>query len=103
MQSGYEIDQVFIRKRSGRYEFLIVSLAPSGAPRRETFTYDAPNTLTAVQKASRQLAGRGDTEQVDKLRLRVETRGSLHDDASLKRAFVETFKDVRDDMDDNFL
>jgi hypothetical protein len=103
MQSGYEIDQVFVRKRSGRYELLVISLDPSGAQRRETLFYDVPNKLTAVQRASRHMASRGDTERVDKVRLRVETRGSLHDDASLKRAFIETFKSVYDDLDDDIL
>lgn len=103
MQSGYEIDQVFVRKRSGRYELLIISLDPSGAQRRETFTYDVPNKLTAVQQAGRHMAGRGDTDRADDLRLRVETRGNLHDDVSLKRVFIETFKRVRDDLDDDIL
>ncbi len=94
MQSGYEVEQVFVRQRGGMFELLVVAIAPSGAQRRETFRFDVANKRTAVCKAGTLLASRGDTEDASKVRLRVETRGQLHDDATLKRAFIEAFDEV---------
>jgi len=94
MQSGYEVEQVFVRKRGGMFELLVITIAPSGAQRRETLRFDAPNKHTAVCKAAKLLASRGDTEDASGARLRVETRGQLHDDTTLKRAFIDAFDEV---------
>jgi len=94
MQSGYEVEQVFVRKRGGMFELLVVAIAPSGAQRRETFRFDAANKRTAVRKAGKMLASRGDTEDASGVRLRVETRGQLHDDSTLKREFIDAFDEV---------
>lgn len=94
MQSGYEVEQVFVRKRGGMFELLVVTVAPSGARRRETLRFDAPNKRTAVRKAGKLLASRGDTEDASGVRLRVETRGQLHDDATLQREFISAFDEI---------
>lgn len=94
MQSGYEVEQVFVRQRAGMFELLVVSLAPSGAPRRETLRFDVANKRMAVRKAGTLLASRGDTEDASGVRLRVETRGQLHDDNALKREFIAAFDEV---------
>lgn len=94
MQSGYEVEQVFVRQRGGMFELLVVSLSPSGAPRRETLRFDASNKRTAVRKAGTLLASRGDTENASGVRLRIETRGQLHDDTTLKREFIAAFDEV---------
>ena len=50
------------------------------------------NAREAVTRAARQLAARGDIESAEGVRLRVEVRGALRDDAALRRLFVQTFE-----------
>jgi hypothetical protein len=100
MRRGYAVEQIFVRKRGGRFviEFGLVAL--SGALKKETLTFGAPSARDALDRAARHLAGRGDVDRVDGLRLRVEQRGELRDDAALKAHFAGRFLDELDETDD---
>ena len=87
----YTLEQAFLKMRGGMLVFLFVFENIAGARHRETKSYPTQNSIEAVRRAAKQLAYRGDVTGVDKLRLRVETRGELKDDASLLRMFKNEF------------
>ncbi len=97
MRSGYEVEQIFLRPRGGQLAVECVLVAPSGALKRDTLTFPTRSELEATKRAARHLASRGDVEGVSGVRLRVERRGELRDEASLKRLFVQTFEDGLED------
>ncbi len=100
MRRGYTVEQVFVRKKGGRFAIEFGFVALSGAVKRETLTFSVPSAKAALSQAARYLAGRGDIDRVDGLRLRVERRGQLYDDATLKAHFARRFEDERDEFDD---
>ena len=89
---SYSLEQVFIRKRGGQLELLLVLENPAGRRHREKLTFPTQNALEGVRRAAKHLAYRGNIEDVSKLRLRVEAKGDLKDDASLKRIFIGDFE-----------
>ncbi|MBS3966866.1 MAG: hypothetical protein KGZ60_09735 [Truepera sp.] len=92
MRFGYAVEQVFVRPRGGGLELFVVLVALSGAIKHETLRFLTTNAREAVTRAARQLAARGDIESAEGVRLRVEVRGALRDDAALRRLFVQTFE-----------
>jgi len=95
MRFGYAVEQVFVRPRGGGLELSFVLVALSGAIKREALRFFTANASEAVARAARQLAARGDVESAEGVRLRVEVRGALRDDAALRRLFVQTFESGR--------
>lgn len=91
MRSGYEVEQVFLRLCGGMLNVELVLVAPSGAIKHDTLTFPTKSELEAVERAARHLSQRGDVEGVSGVRLRVERRGGLKDEPSLKRLFVQEF------------
>jgi hypothetical protein len=92
MRFGYAVEQVFVRPRGGGLELFVVLVALSGAIKREALCFLTTNAPEAVVRAAQQLAARGDIESAEGVRLRVEVRGALRDDAALRRLFVQTFE-----------
>lgn len=91
MRGGYELEQVFLYLRGSMTEVLLVTVAPSGALRRETFKYPTRDLHKATLRAAKHLAQRGDVDEVARMRLRVEKKDALRDDSNLKRTFQEEF------------
>lgn len=95
MRSSYTVEQVFVRPRGGGLELAFVLVALSGAIKHEALRFFSTSAPEAVARAARQLAARGDIESAEGVRLRVEERGALRDDAALRRLFVQTFESSR--------
>jgi hypothetical protein len=93
----YRLEQVFVRPRGGRLELLLVLENPAGARHRETLQFPTLNELEAVRRAARHLAARGDVRSAPRLRLRVERRGELRDEPSLRREFTNELAAESDD------
>lgn len=91
MRGGYELEQVFLYLRGAMTEVLLVTVAPSGALRRETFKYHTRDLLEASRRAAKHLAQRGDVDDVTDMRLRIEKNDSLQDDPKLKHYFQDIF------------
>lgn len=91
MRGGYELEQVFLYLRGAMTEVLLVTVAPSGALRREKFKYPTRDLLEASRRAAKSLAQRGDVDEVAGMRLRIEKDKTLHDDAKLKQYFQDIF------------
>lgn len=83
------VEQVFVRRRAGRIELLMVLESPAGDRERETL--QAPTGLPeeAVRFAGTHLARRGIAAS-GRLRLRVERGGKLVDDARLRDVLLST-------------
>ena len=96
MRSGYEVEQVFLRLRGGLLEFEFVLVAPSGALKHDRVSFPTRNSIEGIRYAARYLATRGDVDSVSGARLRVEQRGELRDDVSLKRMFIHAFQEQMD-------
>lgn len=88
MRSGLTVEQIFVRRASGRVSFLVVLEAPSGARRRET----VPTPFDAVEPALRYLvrhvASRGGVDGAGRLRVREERGGELIE----RRELADTFR-----------
>lgn len=96
MQSGYEIDQIFVKRKQGQTEILLVCVAPSGALKRETLQFPTLDNKQALSQAARHLAGRTDIGSLGKTRLRVDKTGQWADDASLQKHFKSEYKSASD-------
>lgn len=92
MRSGYQVEQVFVRPKGGGMELSFVLVAPSGALKHDKLKLQETDARAAVRRAASHLASRGDVAGVEGVRLRVERKGKLTDDATLKRLFVEAFQ-----------
>ncbi len=93
-----KLEQIFIRLLGGQLEFLLVFETIAGARLRETLTFPTRNQLEAIKRLAKYLAQRADVEGLASLRLRVEQRGELKDDAKLKRFFVHEFERYSEDI-----
>lgn len=82
------VEQLFLRRRGGRLEVLVVAETPAGERQRETLLAPTAEPEAAVRYAAVQLARRG-LVAAPRLRLRRERGGALVDDAALRRAFLE--------------
>ena len=91
MQSGYEIDQIFVKRKQGQTEILLVCVAPSGALKRETLQFATLDNKQALGLAAKHLAGRPDIASLGKTRLRVDKAGQWFDDAALQKIFKQKF------------
>ena len=91
MQSGYEIDQIFVKRKQGQTEILLVCVAPSGALKRETLQFATLDNKQAIGMAAKHLAGRADIGCLGKTRLRVDKAGQWVDDAALQKLFKQKF------------
>lgn len=91
MRGGYELEQVFLYLRGTITEVLLVSVAPSGALRREKFKYPTRDLLEASRRAAKSLAQRGDIDEVADMRLRVEKNSGLQDNIKLRDYFQDIF------------
>jgi len=83
------VEQVFVRRRAGRIELLMVLESPAGDRERETLQAPTGSPEEAVRFAGVHLARRGIVAS-GRLRLRVERRGDLVDDARLRALLVAT-------------
>ena len=92
MQSGYEIDQIFVKRKQGQTEILLICVAPSGALKRETLQFATLDNKQALSMAARHLAGRPDIGSLGKTRLRVDKAGQWVDDLALQKLFKQQFK-----------
>ena len=92
------LEQIFLRLRGGALELLLVLETLAGARLRETLSFPTRNELEAVRRAAAHLARRGDVELASRLRLRVERSGTLRDEPSLRREFINAFESgLKDD------
>lgn len=87
------VDQLFVGRRSGRVELLVVLETPAGERQRETLLAPTAVPEEAVRYAAVQLGRRG-LHAGERLRVRREQGGTLVDDAVLKRAFLDAFLDA---------
>jgi hypothetical protein len=87
VRSGLTVEQLFVRRVSGRVTFLAVLEAPSGARSRES----VPTPFDAVDPAMRYLvrhyASRGDVDGAGRLRVREERAGALLERRDLAATF----------------
>ena len=83
------VEQLFVRRRAGRIELLMVLVSPAGDRERETLQAPTSSPEEAVRFAGVHLARRGIAAS-ERLRLRVERGGGLVDDALLREVLVTT-------------
>jgi hypothetical protein len=83
------VEQLFVRRRAGRIELLMVLESPAGDRERETLQAPTSSPEDAVRFAGTQLARRGIVAS-GRLRLRVERGGGLVDDARLRDLLLAT-------------
>ncbi|MEJ2666141.1 MAG: hypothetical protein P8Z81_03400 [Deinococcales bacterium] len=81
------VEQLFVRRRGGRVELLVVLETPAGERLRETLLAPTASAEDAVRYAAVQLARRG-LRAARRVRVRRETGGTLIDDEALKRTFL---------------
>ncbi len=93
MRSGYSVEQVFLRLRGGQMTLEVVLVALSGAIKHDKVSFPTRSELEATKRGAAYLAARGDIDSASSARVRVERRGELRDEASLKRLFIQTFED----------
>ena len=93
MRSSYSVEQVFLKLRGGQIVLEFVLVALSGALKHDRVSFPTRSELEATKRGAVYLASRGDVESAQGVRLRVERRGELRDEASLKRLFIQTFED----------
>lgn len=92
------LEQVFLRRRSGRIEALLVVERESGGRERETVPLPTEDVVQGARLLGRQLARRGRVDAVHGVRLRIERSGSLEDEPALADALVGAFLDeIMDD------
>lgn len=91
-----ELEQVFLRRKSGRIEVSLVLEDPAGGRHRESLPLDATDPRTAVVTLARLLARRGDVVGAPRLRVREERAAGLADRDDLRDAFREAFDRERD-------
>jgi len=83
------VEQLFVRRRAGRIELLMVLESPAGDRERETLQTPTGSPEEAVRFAGIHLARRGIAAS-DRLRLRVERGGGLVDDSRLRALLLAT-------------
>jgi hypothetical protein len=81
------VEQLFVRRRAGRVEVLMVLESPAGDRERETMQAPTASPEDAVRFAGVHLARRGIVAS-NRLRLRIERGGDLVDDAHLREVLV---------------
>ena len=74
----------------------LVLVAPSGALKHDTLSFPTRSELEATKRSAAHLAARGDVDGANGVRVRVERRGALKDERSLRKLFTETFEDELD-------
>jgi hypothetical protein len=90
-----ELEQVFLRRRSGRYEALAVIERESGARERSTVQLPAEGLEEAARALGRHLARSALADGTRGARVRVERGGTLHDDAALAALLTAAFDEER--------
>jgi hypothetical protein len=85
------LEQVFLRRRSGRYEALLVIERESGLRERVVVPLAEGQPEAAVTSLGRHLARSGSVDDVSETRLRVEAGGSLRDEPGLARRLAEAY------------
>lgn len=101
------LEQVFLKRKRGGYELLLVLESAAGA--RQRVTVSVPPTVATSEQAAmaylvRWLRGRG-AGLAGMLRVRREVAGELEDAPELRQALLEArLGDANDDIDepDNF-
>jgi len=88
----YELAQVFIKRKMGQTEALLVLENFAGARHRETMLIDSLNANKAVKLLARRLYFRGDIRAVGNARLRIEQKGELKDDFALLKLLQTEFE-----------
>ncbi len=83
------VEQLFVRRRAGRIEVLMVLESPAGGRQRETLQTPTSSPEAAVRFTATHLSRRGIVAS-DRLRLRIERGGDLVDDAPLRELLVAT-------------
>lgn len=92
MTWGRELEQLFLRRRAGRVEVMMVFEDPSGARHRETLPLPHTDVGEAVGALGRILARRGDVDGAPRLRVREERGGELVDRTDLRDVFRGAFE-----------
>ncbi len=90
------VEQVFVRRRGGHTEVLLVLESPAGERLRETLPLGGVGFEEAARRAAVELARRG-IRPARRLRVRSERGGSLDDDAALRDVFLRAWGDDEDD------
>lgn len=94
------VEQLFVERRGGRVELLVVLETPAGERQRERLLAPTAVPEEAMRYAAVQLGRRG-LRAGSRLRVRREQSGTLVDDPALKRAFLEAWAaDAADDAGD---
>lgn len=82
-----ELQQLFVKRRAGRVELLLVLESPSGYRERRTVATPATDELAAIAYLARYLAQDG-SRLHPRLRVRRESGGELVDAPALKAALL---------------
>ena len=93
MQQSYSVQQVFLRLRGGQLVLEFVLVAPGGVMEHDKVSFPTRSELEATKRGAVYLAAKGDMNSADNVRVHVERRGELKNEASLGRLFKETFED----------
>jgi hypothetical protein len=89
------LDQVFLRRRAGRFEALLVIERETGARERVTLPLSASDVAAAVVVLGRHLARSAAVDTLSGARLRVERGGGLVDAPELAAALAAAFASER--------
>lgn len=86
------LQQLFVKRRAGRVELLLVLESPSGSRQRRTVTTPATDEHAAIVYLARYLAQDGSRPH-PRLRVRRDVGGELVDAPALKSALLEALAD----------
>lgn len=94
-----KLEQVFLKRKGGGYEFLLVLEDAAGA--RERVTYNVPPALATNEEAAtrslgRWLSARG-ARSASKLRVRREVGGELTDAGQLREVLLAALTEQQDE------
>ena len=92
MRDGRELEQLFVRRRGGRIELLLVLEDPAGGRHREIVPLPHADPSAAVTALGRLLARRGDVVDAPRLRIREERARTLIERPDLVPVFLEAFE-----------
>lgn len=91
MRDDLELEQLFVRRRGGRIELLLVLEDPAGGRHRERLLLPYAEPRAAVEALGRILARRGDVAGRLSPRVREERGGTLVDRPAWAEAFLDAF------------
>ncbi len=97
MQSGWRLEQLFVRRVAGRITLLAVLENPAGARKREEIPTPSDNPRDAIRFLARHLARRSDVDGTTRLRIREDRNGEMTDRPEWRETFHDAFDDEREE------